>query len=74
MNNEITKENQHDKIVIILPESEVPPVKRFTLFLLGVIMALLFSAFINFNESLVLIALGILLFLFIYDEGFRRVF
>lgn len=70
----ISRDNQHNGVVIILPETEVSPLKRFTLFLLGFSGALLFTAFINFNESLVIIVLGIVLFLFIYDEGFRRVF
>ncbi len=72
MKNE--KENTNNEVVIILPEPEVPPIKRITIFLLGVSSALLTSAFINFNENLVLPALGILLFLFIFDEGFRRIF
>lgn len=72
MKNE--KENTNNEVVIILPEPEVPPIKRITIFLLGVSSALLMSAFINFNENLGLLALGILLFLFIFDEGFRRIF
>lgn len=70
--NEI--ENKNGEVVIILPEPEVPPIKRITIFLLGVGIALLASAYINFNESLGWLALGILLFLFIFDEGFRRIF
>lgn len=72
MKNE--KENTKNEVVIILPESEIPPIKRITIFLLGVGIALLASAYINFNENLGLLALGILLFLFIFDEGFRRIF
>lgn len=72
MKNE--KENTKDEVVIILPEPEVPPIKRITIFLLGVGITLLASAYINFNENLGLLALGILLFLFIFDEGFRRIF
>lgn len=73
MENKTTDENEHSDIVIILPGGE-PPVKRITIFLLGVSSALLTAAYINFNESLGLLALGILLFLFIFDEGFRRIF
>lgn len=72
MKNE--KGNTKDEVVIILPEPEIPPIKRVTIFLLGVGIALLASAYINFNENLGLLALGILLFLFIFDEGFRRIF
>ena len=72
MKNETT--NKKDEVVIILPEPEVPPIKKITIFLLGVSSALLMSAYINFNENLGLLALGILLFLFIFDEGFRRIF
>lgn len=72
MKNE--KENTKDEVVIILPEPEIPPIKKITIFLLGVSSALLMSAYINFNENLGLLALGILLFLFIFDEGFRRIF
>lgn len=72
MKNE--KENTKDEVVIILPEPEIPPIKKVTIFLLGVGIALLASAYINFNENLGLLALGILLFLFIFDEGFRRIF
>ncbi len=71
MKNE--KENKKDEVVIILPAGE-PQVKKITIFLLGVSSALLMSAYINFNENLGLLALGILLFLFIFDEGFRKVF
>lgn len=62
------------EVMIILPEPEVPPIKKITIFLLGFSGALLLSAYINFNENLGLLALGILLFLFIFDEGFRRIF
>lgn len=72
MKNE--KENTKDEVVIILPEPEIPPIKKITIFLLGVSSTLLMSAYINFNENLGLLALGILLFLFIFDEGFRRIF
>lgn len=75
MNEEnVNKKYEQDGIVVILPETEVSPLKRATLFFLGFSGALLISAFINFNESLVLIALGIILFLLIFDEGFRRLF
>ncbi len=67
-------ENKNGEVVIILPEPEVPPIKRITIFLLGVSSALLAAAYINFNENLGLLALGIVLFLFIFDEGFRRIF
>lgn len=67
------KENKNGEIVMIFPAGQ-PPIKRITIFLLGVSSALLTSAFINFNENLGLLALGILLFLFIFDEGFRRIF
>ena len=72
MKNE--KYNKEQGVVIILPEPEVPPIKKGTIFFLGVSSALLMSAYINFNESLGLIALGIVLFLLIFDEGFRRIF
>lgn len=65
---------ERNDVVIILPETEIPPMKRTTLFLLGFGGASLLSAFINLNESLVLIALGIVLFLLFFDEGFRRLF
>lgn len=68
------KDNTQNEVVIILPEPEVPPIKRITIFLLGVSSALLVAAYINFNENLGLLALGIVLFLFIFDEGFRRIF
>lgn len=66
-------ENEHNDIVIILPGGE-PEIKKITIFLLGVSLALLISAYINFNESLGLLALGMVVFLFIFDEGFRRLF
>lgn len=72
MRNE--KDNKNDEVVIILPETEQPPIRRITLFLLGFSSALMTAAYINFNESLVFLALGIVLFLFIFDEGFRRIF
>lgn len=65
---------ERDDVVIILPKAEIPPLKRITLFLLGFSGALSYSAFINLNESLVLVALGIVLFLLFFDEGFRRLF
>lgn len=76
MKNEKVVENEHcdNDVVIILPEPEVPPIKKITIFLLGASSAFLMSAYINFNENLGLLALGILLFLFIFDEGFRRIF
>lgn len=64
---------KNNEVVIILPGG-VPPVKRITIFLLGVSSALLTTTYINFNENLGLLALGIILFLFIFDEGFRRIF
>lgn len=74
MKNEKTIENENNKIVIILPETKQSSIKKFTIFLLGVSIALMTTAYINFNESLGLIAFGIISFLFIYDEGFRRIF
>lgn len=73
MKNEKMSEDKTSDVVIILPGG-VPPVKRITIFLLGVSSALLAAAYINFNENLGLLALGIVLFLFIFDEGFRRIF
>lgn len=61
-------------VIIVLPKTEIPPLKRITLFLLGFSGALLYTTFINLNESLVLIALGIVLFMLFFDEGFRRLF
>lgn len=76
MNNEnvnnVERENKKD-VVIILPGG-TPQIKKITIFMLGVCAALMFCAYINFNESLVLLVLGIVLFLLIFDEGFRRLF
>ncbi len=75
MNGEnCNKEIKHENTIIILPEAEAPPLKKITVFLLGFGGAFLFAAYINLNESLGFIALGIILFLLFFDEGFRRLF
>lgn len=70
----MNKKYERNDVIIILPKTEIPPLKRITVFLLGASGALLYTTFINLNESLVLIALGIVLFLLFFDEGFRRLF
>lgn len=69
------EENDNKGLVIILPEADEPAMKPMTIFLLGVCTALVMAIYINFNENLgMLLALGILVFLFIFDEGFRSKF
>lgn len=67
-----TKENEqsNNRVVIILPGG-IQPIKRITLFLLGVSSAFIIACNITLNESLGFIALGIALFLIIFDEGLR---
>lgn len=72
MNRKETEVNEQEKnqVTIILPNGYVP-IKRITLFLLGVSSAFIIACNITLNESLGFIALGIALFLIIFDEGLR---
>ncbi len=74
MNNEELNGNEHKSEAVIILPGGTPKVKKTTIFMLGVCSALMFCAYINFNESLVLLVLGIVIFLLIFDEGFRRIF
>ena len=72
--NKKNKTEKNDDVVMILPGG-VPRVKPVTLFLLGVVAStILITAYCQLSESLVLIAFGVIVFLFIFDEGFRKLF
>lgn len=59
-------------VFIGLPERKIPGIKPLTIFLAGCGMALEFAAFINYNQAIGLLSLGIFVFLFIFDEGLRK--
>ncbi len=72
--NKKNKTEKNDDVVMILPGG-VPQVKPVTLFLLGVVAStILITTYYQLSESLVLIAFGVIVFLFIFDEGFRKLF
>lgn len=63
-----------NKVEIILPERLVPEIKEITKYFIGFGLALMMVAFINVSESLGAASFGIFVFLYFYDEGFRRRF
>lgn len=63
-----------NKVEIILPERKVPKMRIITKLWIGFGMALIFAAFINLSESLGALGFGMFVFLYIYDEDFRRLF